>query len=576
MYKQRVTYNGFEFPYVKLAMTEQTKLSDDNSTPLGTAYTFSISGVLADVGGGLLARLLEMRAKLTQPKRSFSVEWYNGTSWISLWSFTGPDDAWGPVPGQLNIRQIAGGRAAMFSWSVEVFKKQCFGVDCSLQGPASDVLSLSRRWDHTVDESGLTTRTVSGTLRIKRNGNTTADSWRHLVIPDVPPWYRRTSQNFAQSENGMELSYSIVDQEQYWTLPKPVIKGHAHYGIRYQRTMMVTHTLSGEFTGSTSATKFDLYTAMVALLVAKFPNYEPTATPTLIFTAVEVTESVYENSISFHISGEVAGGGDQDFNSALLRFYVAPPGSDGSSQSPNAYGSSGNGFSSGIISPQVIPWDSCGTNAGPGSPSVLPAPVGPGGVPVPTNSGTPAAPGGSSRPTVTPPDAAPTKASTDHEARPYLEFEETLSFDIDNRIVTFNPKADDNDAVPFVQRTGTPMMIIIQAGYWVRATKDNTPFQLPKPYGYNEVSGGKPKFTILKSNVSPQNAEPMGASGWFRTTLHWRYVLRAVYHLDDNLTGSLYNPRDPRHKTPITPGIGSDVDTDASKKFKIVERLNHS
>lgn len=576
MYRQQVTYGGFTFPYAKVSITEQTRLSDDGSTPIGTTFQFSISGFLNDDGGGLLNQLLLMRGNLTQPRKDFIIQWNDGTSWISLWSFTGGDDAFGPVPGQLNIKQVSGGRCAFFTWSCEVFKKQCFGSDCSLQNPGNDVLSLSRQWDHAVDEAGYTTRTVSGILRVKKNATTTADSWRYLVIPDVPGWYKRASQTFTQSADGMELTYSIVDQEQHWTLPKPVVKGHAVYSVRFNPLgMMVTHTLSGEFTAGSSASKYDLYSAMVDLLLAKFPNYNGTGSgPQLLFSTIDISESIYENSITFHISGDVAGGGDQDFNSALLRFYVAPPHSDGSAQAPNAYGSTGSGFSSGIIAPRVVPYDACGVNAGPGAPTVPSLPVGTGSVPIPSTSGVPGNPTAAARPN-TPSPTPSDSVSTDHAGRPYLEYKETLSYEIDNRIATFSPKKDDSDSKPFIQRTGTPLMTIVQAGYWIRATKDNTPFQIPKPYGYNESGGPQPKFVILSSSISPQNAEPMGASGWFRCTMHWRFVIRANYHLDDYLSGSMYNPTDPRHKTPITPNIGSNVDTNASNQFKIVERLSH-
>ena len=577
MNQQRITYNGWQFSYPRLAVSEQTRLSDDQSNPIGTAYTFTISGIVSDAGSGLLPLLLEMKARLTQSKKDFSVEWYNGSGWQTFWGFTGGDDAWGPTPGPLDIRQIPGGRCALYCWSVEIFRKQCFGADCSLQNAGSDVLSLSRQWDHSVDEAGYTTRTVSGILRVKRNATTTADSWRQLCLPDVPPWYKRTSQTFTQSPDGMELHYSITDVEQHWTLPKPVVKGHATYSAQLTPSdgMTVTHSLSGEFAGSASTPKKDLFDAMYMLMQAKLPSYGPSADAAFLLETINVSESVYENSIAFHIVGRAVGGGYPDLDAALLRFYVAPPGTTGSAQAPNGYGNTGPSYSSGVMAPRVTPYDACGALTGPGGTTGPSTPAGTGSVPIPAIVGLPGNPESAQRPNTTLTPAA-SQASTDHIQRPYLEYFEKLAFMIKNNLVVFTPKKDDNDSKPLVQQTGTPTMIIAQSGYWVRVAKDNTPIQAPTPYGWGAgVDGSTPKFVVEESQISPQNAEPFGASGWFRITLHWAYKIRVAYHLDDLLENTIYFPKDPRHKTPVNPPLGSSVSSNTADRFKFVERLSH-
>ncbi len=570
---KRLIYNGHTFPFSRLEVSEALRMSEDGLSPVGSQYRFTISGwITANTTSDMQTALYTMRAKLSQPRRSFAVQYSeDGSTWSDFYSFpTTGDDGWGPFPGELWLKQFSGGRAAQYSWSVEVFKKQCWDASSLPVDAQSNILSRTQEWTHAVDECGYTTRTVSGVLRLKRAAGSWADQYRTWVSPTIPAWFKREPSTFTQSPDGLSLNYSITDREVHWTLPKPVMKGHATYSVKLapQNGLMVTHTLSGEFAGGSSVDKSAIMQAVFDLVEAKFPDYASDAVPTFLFQDLSFSESVYDNAVSFSISGEVAGGGQEDLNAAMLRFYVPPPGvtNEGLSQQPNDYGSTGNGNSSGVMAGEPVTYDAAGTATGPDDPGT----VHPGADGVPSQE-TQSVPGENT------PTPYPPATSADHEKRPYLEYRETLDFHVDQKIVTFAPKSDNSSARPFFQRTATPVLTIIQAGYWIRATRDNIPFQQPKPYGWNQVGGdGLPMFIVLDATFQPQNAEPMGAGGWYQVTAHWRYVIRASYRLDDDLTGTMFFPGDPRLADPIQPNAASNVDENATKHFHFVERFGRS
>jgi hypothetical protein len=131
---QTITYNGYEFTYNRLALEEETVYADDDFTQVGTRYTFYVSGhVVADTVSDMREKITCMRARLHIPRKNFKVQWNpdGGGGSETFWTF-GDDgaratdnDDWGPRPGTLKIDQFAGGRAAVYSWSVEVMAKEC-------------------------------------------------------------------------------------------------------------------------------------------------------------------------------------------------------------------------------------------------------------------------------------------------------------------------------------------------------------------------------------------------------------------------------------------------------------------
>jgi hypothetical protein len=132
----------------------------------------------------------------------------------------------GPKIKDLKIIYIAGFKSFRISFSLEVARVFCgaaesFGESFQVQ-ENKDV--LNNRW--TIQETRNTdyymTRKVTGLLRVAHS-SIWPHAMRHLVMPQLVRGYRRESMDFLQSADGLELSYTIIDQQRYAAPPAPAI-----------------------------------------------------------------------------------------------------------------------------------------------------------------------------------------------------------------------------------------------------------------------------------------------------------------------------------------------------------------
>jgi len=526
----QISYNGYQLPYVRSTITETPQYADDQITLEGTNYNFEFSGYL--IGSSNTAQfatnLDAMRCALTVPRENLLVQWSDDNStWNTLYNFdssnnndANSDNAWGPIPGDFKVNKVYGGRAAMYSYSIKVFQKSCCP---SGQNTTNEILSVTRKWLFSIDGNGLTNQTVSGTLTIKSNlvaGGSPADNYRYVVTPPLDTNFQRVSQSFTQSEDGRHLYFSISDQEVKYTLPPPITTGNANYAVKIQyQGGMVDISLSGKFSAAASIPKATILTAIFNLWAAKFPP--PGGTPTVIYTAREITDDIYNNAISFNMTAQVgmanlpqSGASPAPYYSlGLSSIITSPPGSNGSAELILPYGSSGTaGGSSGAIARPPSIYDNC-TSTTPGYPGVN-------GSPGLTSQG---GSGGTGNPLSTYGNYPSTAGiSTQHQNSPWIAYHEKMSWEIDNNIVYFTPKVEGEK--PIIQQTGVPKVTCIQAGYSSQmcaqasdAAPPNAPFYL--------CSGSNPQAYMQNCFIEPSNPVIIGDGTVNRYTVHWRYVM---------------------------------------------------
>ena len=547
---QQVTYNGFTFPYATLSESSAVIYAEDRQTHLGTQYIFRVSGcIFAEHAsdGNLLTYMDNMRCMLQEPRGEFLVKW--GTTPTSPWlpaelggttifDFKDTDDVdFGPKPSEVKFTRFSGGLAALYEWSVAIFVKECWSGSCTLQGRQNQILAITRRYQHTIDADGLTTRTVSGRIIVTAQSVAAtggqADAFRFMVTPPIPVNFKRTVQSFSQSEDGRELSFEFTDVETIYTLPKPITDGQASWSVRLADTgAMVNYALSGWFSAASSVDKSQILTAISNLALKKFPVNQKG----FIFETRELTENIYsQNRIDFNITATSAGGvtaqGQPDFTVGINTLTVSPPDSTGLAWP--IYPDGGDASqSSGLLAPAPIAWDSC-------KPSQLSqTSLSARGILATSPSGTP-----------TPPEG-PTNAQNDgtsmaHQTAPYVAYSETISYEINNQVRIFRPKVMNAQAI--AQQTGNPIIYVIQAGYASRLASSAKDGPLASaPYGINAT--GTSNSVVLDAYVSPVVAEPIGDGSNNRYTIHWRYVIALETPLDkgslDPLTPSW--PLDPR------------------------------
>lgn len=558
--KQIVTYNGYSFPYTTMNVSAAV-MYDEAHAVVGTLYTFRITGTLiAPTGKATLdSEIYNMRNAIMTPRKEFKIDWQDdsGTSQYVPYNFDADDDVdFGPRTQDLQLFKFTGGRAALYDWTIVVFAKECWASSCSLGTGGSpdascqntrgtEILSITQQYSHRIDVNGMTTRTISGkivvTAKFIRSGQS-VDSLRMAVTPPLPFNYRRTGYDFSQSADGRELTYSVTDEEQVFTLPQPVTDGNATWTVRIQNGSLIQYELNGFFAAPATVPKATLIQLIGQLVERKFPL----GRQDLIFESRSLSEAVYGNRIDFSITATSGAGKPADklpdFNVGMITFITSPPNDGNQAYQIYPYGGDQN-QTSGTIAPAVTKtiWDACislpyslswNQNYNPGGSVGYDV-----GNPRPDEGDNPYDGGG---------------VSQSHVENPFVAYNEVFSYEIASGIVVFAPKSADKG--PITQQTHAPRVTLVRAGYAVRyattaaEANQNGDFPPPPTTGFtwanpNETTAG---YICTHASVSPEAPEPVGDSGWNKYTVRWRYVLERISRADTAETLSIKYPHDPR------------------------------
>jgi hypothetical protein len=526
----QVTYGEYSFPYPTVTVRSQYVYDTDERTLLGTRYQISVSGWITqaeDTIASFRDALVAMRVAVSKHAQRLQIKDSTG---VVIYDFdpvatggAGVVDDWAPKPEDLTISQITGLRAARYSWQVNLMKKECAAL-----GTPNGLLSLTKTYSYSVDVSGYATRQVSGTLKVRKDA-APADLYRSLVTPPLPNRFRRTQQQFAQSPDCRTLTFSVVDVEEYRTLPTLVSDGEATFGVKVADLgARVFFTLQGRFKAPPSTPKSAMFVYLANLISVKFPLNDPA----FLFEEASVDDSVYGNEIAFAISGSSVAAPPQgtftpNYGAMFQRMLIPPPDSNDQAYLPSPYGSLP---SFPHVAPLVAPYDAC--TGEPSESSQAPSDVSISRVDSPNvmiesdyNYGQ----GG---------------VSQQHLTTPYIAYHERINYLLDYKVVRMDVKdvAPGTAANgPYLVSTAGPSMIITQAGYYVCAARDS--HQLPPPPRPIDPSG-----RLLEAFIQPHNPEPIQDGQWRQYTLHWRYVIDTgvYYHGNYEPENYIAFPEDPR------------------------------
>lgn len=529
MSQQIVTYGLYSFRYPKVTVREQFVWDSDERTLIGTRYQISVTGWIVETEGQTISALMNnMRGELAKPWQRLQVK--DGASGEVLYDFSplafggvNAVDDWSPRPEDLTISEVTGMKAARYSWQVNIFKKDCPGLNTP-----SGILSVTKTFSYSIDVSGYATRQVAGTLTVRAQA-APADLYRSAVTPPLPNRFRRTQQQFSQSPDCRTLTYSIVDVEEYRTLPPLVSDGEATFGVKVADLgARVFYVLQGRFKAPPSVPKTQLFVYLTNLISAKFP----VADPSFLFEEASVDEAVYGNEIAFSITGSgvaapVLGSTTPNYAAMFRNMTVPPPDSNGLAYLPSPYGDL-PGFPH--VSPLLGDYDACGTL--PSDETVVPESVMVGRQDSPAvsdeqNDGDPA--GG---------------VSDQHRLTPFVAYHERANYHMDFKVVRMDVKDPDPQTPsggPYLISTAGPSMVLIQSGYFVVYAKNAS--EVPNPPEPMLKQG-----RLLEFFVQPHSSEPVQDGTWRRYTVHWRYVIDAnvYYHGTYDANAEFEVPRDPR------------------------------
>lgn len=183
----------------------------------------------------------------------------------------------GPKPSHVKVTYIAGLKSYRIEFAINAFRKICnpdgiypdgddAGTDNNSLADNQDV--LNHRWGTTEerDSNFMVKRTTTGKLRI-RSYTSHPNLFRYLTLPSTPRGYKRTSMRFRQTEDGLGLEYTIVDEQQYAAPPHPAIdwnasvkenvEGYGHVGFV---------NINVRLRGATPTLKWKLFCAAIKVI----------------------------------------------------------------------------------------------------------------------------------------------------------------------------------------------------------------------------------------------------------------------------------------------------------------------
>ena len=333
---------------------------------INTNYTSFIAPFLTNLATGQPVAapaeiMTYIRSRLLQKRKTLSVN-FNGKELIpqKQTGINGTVDAMnGPDPKSCRITQLT---SITFLVDFHIVAHYWENLQTIVAGntvtfinkPGNSV--LSNRWTETVDIDNCmySTRTRHGKFQI-RSDNVSgyiADQLRsQFAVTGVPVGFLRQRSNYVVSPDGLTLSYTIVDQEQFKMPPDPAFEATGTYrewcsrlGVRRYGSANVS------LKGAKTTAQGDLITACVAVCREKirialnqqsqpglfqglFPNVNPVQQPP-ITESFQVTVAMYANEVSCEYTAMFRN--SQVFNPGGLtgdRFTVTP----GSQQGTNDF-----------------------------------------------------------------------------------------------------------------------------------------------------------------------------------------------------------------------------------------------
>lgn len=142
----------------------------------------------------------------------------------------------GPKPRNVRVIQTCN-EFARISFTIEITKIRCLGGDLGTgdygADPTEGFVVSNRCWtEETIDSNFYVTRTFVGRLRIS-SLTQSVHFYRDIYYPPLEDGFRRDSVRFAESEDGLELSYAIIDKQVRNAAPYPAtaFSGNCSYSI---------------------------------------------------------------------------------------------------------------------------------------------------------------------------------------------------------------------------------------------------------------------------------------------------------------------------------------------------------
>lgn len=177
----------------------------------------------------------------------------------------------GPKAKLMNVSHIRGDAALQVEVEFELSMLQCLPDGTTL----NDGGVLNNRWTvvDEIDRNFMTTRTFTGKLRLS-SSQVNPHSFRGVVVPPLQQGMRREHMQFAASEDGLALMYSVTDKEVAFAPPAPATS----WSARFEEEIVIDGQLgffsTADITlgGDRNCDKKRLIEIASGMAIAKFSN----------------------------------------------------------------------------------------------------------------------------------------------------------------------------------------------------------------------------------------------------------------------------------------------------------------
>lgn len=315
-----ITYNGYtDLTNVKIdSWVTAARFAEDGISIQSHEHRVSgtalISGTTGTGAGSFKLRYAEARAKLTRPRGNLRIDLGAET----LYDNTGTDELGGP---------IVSFRPTQFSalHAVVAFDLTFWVTDKAASGEPQQGDVLSHRWvqEWEFGPDMMMVHRVAGSLRVRTNaapttslsatpiGNAWAvgsspDAYRGLVVPPLPPGFRRERMRFGEDDSGNELVYTVEDKEFAREIPAPALTGNGSFTFTRQllgAAFMGHKSFEVELAAPTEVPVKDLLAAAVEVSKRRI-TYSGTLADMLLEISLREPAVLSENKLIYRVEAQ--------------------------------------------------------------------------------------------------------------------------------------------------------------------------------------------------------------------------------------------------------------------------------
>lgn len=182
------------------------------------------------------------------------------------------DLANGPLPTPVRVIQTTGADCWIIQWGVVACVRLCHGQDV-----ATLPKFLSCRWEEsaTIDDEFLTTRTRTGTLRIRPDVPLDPDGFRWVVCPPIPDGFTRKESVYKRTADGLALQFTFVDVETPTMPPAPAVKAEGSFRAVSHKGAIFTAECNVRLSGDPRGSKKRLVATAFAVALERLRKAGP-------------------------------------------------------------------------------------------------------------------------------------------------------------------------------------------------------------------------------------------------------------------------------------------------------------